>query len=72
LAFLIAWKTWYRKFLAFICAGGVHYRKQFIVSLRLHRAELIVELIDTTAKTNASLPVSDCRSGRESFVSCLA
>lgn len=45
--------------MAFICAGGVHYTKQFIVSLKLHRAELKVELIDTTAKANVSSLVSD-------------
>lgn len=33
--------------------------KRFIVSLKLHRAELMVELIDTTAKTNTSSLVSD-------------
>lgn len=60
LAFLTAWQTrWYGRFLAFICAGGVHYTKQFIVSLKLHRAELKVELIDTTAKANVSSLVSD-------------
>ena len=33
--------------------------KRFIVSLKLHRAELIVELIDTTAKADGSSLVSD-------------
>lgn len=59
LAFLTAWQTWYGKFLAFICVGGVRYIKWLIMSLKLHRAELVVELMDMTVKTDASSLVSD-------------
>lgn len=65
LAFLVAWQTRYNKFLAFVCAGGVGYMKWFIVSLKLHRVELRVEFIDTTAKANASSLVGDESSGLE-------
>lgn len=59
LAFLMAWQTQYRKLLTFICEGGVRDTEWFIVSLKLHRAELIMELIDTTAEADASSLVGD-------------
>lgn len=39
--------------------------KWYVISLKLHRAELIVESIDATGKTNASSPVSDWSPGLE-------
>lgn len=43
------------KFLAFISAGGVCYKKGFVMNLKLHCAKLI----DTSAKADASSLVSD-------------